>query len=93
MTIRTTTAAMVALAVAGCATTPSVPRWSAGDPPAIVHAVVETVVTTDAAVDADDPALWADSKEPLLLSKFKSSTYCTPFLKLKMLGVDPNPRT
>ncbi len=65
MTIRTTTAAMVALAVAGCATTPSVPRWSAGDPPAIVHAVVETVVTTDAAVDADDPALWADSKEPL----------------------------
>lgn len=64
MTIRTTFAAIGALAVAGCATTPSVPRWSAGDPPAIVHAVVETVVTTDAAVDADDPALWADSSDP-----------------------------
>jgi 3-phytase len=35
-----------------------------GDPARAVMAVVETVVTTDPAVDADDPALWADPRNP-----------------------------
>lgn len=37
---------------------------AAGDPAKPVQAVVETVVTTDDEVDADDPALWADSRDP-----------------------------
>jgi 3-phytase len=35
-----------------------------GDPARPVMAAVETVVTTDAEVDADDPALWADPRDP-----------------------------
>ena len=35
-----------------------------GDPARAVMASVETVVTTDPAVDADDPALWADPSDP-----------------------------
>ncbi|KPF83011.1 3-phytase [Brevundimonas sp. AAP58] len=35
-----------------------------GDPARPVMAAVETVVTTDTAVDADDPALWADPADP-----------------------------
>lgn len=35
-----------------------------GDPARPVMASVETLVTTDAAVDADDPALWADPADP-----------------------------
>ena len=35
-----------------------------GDPAKPVRAAVETVVTTDAAVDADDPAFWADPADP-----------------------------
>jgi 3-phytase len=35
-----------------------------GDPAKPVPAAVETVVTTDPAVDADDPALWADPRDP-----------------------------
>lgn len=35
-----------------------------GDPARAVMAAVETVVTTDPAVDADDPALWADPRDP-----------------------------
>lgn len=35
-----------------------------GDPAKAVPAAIETVVTTDAAVDADDPALWADPRDP-----------------------------
>ena len=35
-----------------------------GDPARPVMAAVETVVTTDPAVDADDPALWADPANP-----------------------------
>jgi 3-phytase len=35
-----------------------------GDPAKPVRAVVETVVTTDPTVDADDPALWADPRDP-----------------------------
>lgn len=46
---------------AGCA---SAPPWAAGEPPVFVTAVIETVVTTDPAVDADDPALWADARDP-----------------------------
>ena len=46
-----------------------------GDPAKPVTAVAETRVTTDSAVDADDPALWADSRNPgraLLFSTDKS---------------------
>lgn len=35
-----------------------------GDPARPVQAAVETVVTVDAEVDADDPALWADPQDP-----------------------------
>ncbi len=35
-----------------------------GDPAKAVMASVETVVTTDPEVDADDPALWADPRDP-----------------------------
>lgn len=35
-----------------------------GDPPKAVAAAVETIVPTDPAVDADDPALWADPRDP-----------------------------
>lgn len=35
-----------------------------GDPAKAVMAAVETVVTTDPEVDADDPALWADPRDP-----------------------------
>ena len=35
-----------------------------GDPARAVRATVETVVTTDPQVDADDPALWADPRDP-----------------------------
>lgn len=50
-----------AAALAGCAS--STP-WTRGEAPVFVSAVVETVVTTDPAVDADDPALWADARDP-----------------------------
>jgi len=40
------------------------PRWAGGEPPALVTAAMETVVTTNPAVDADDPALWADRADP-----------------------------
>ncbi len=45
-------------------TVQSGPPWAAGEPPVEVRAAVETVVTTDLAVDADDPALWADAQDP-----------------------------
>ena len=35
-----------------------------GDPAKPVTAVMETMVTTDSAVDADDPELWADARDP-----------------------------
>ncbi len=35
-----------------------------GDPAKAVMATVETVVTTDPEVDADDPAFWADPRDP-----------------------------
>lgn len=47
----------------GCAV-PKQGLDAVGDPPKPVHAVVETRVTTDSAVDADDPALWADARDP-----------------------------
>lgn len=55
------------LMVAGCSTAEIVlPQGSAalGDPAKPVPAAVETIVTTDPAVDADDPALWADPRDP-----------------------------
>jgi 3-phytase len=54
-------AAVESLCTAACVTTPSGPRWAAGDPSAIVSAVTETVVETDPEVAADHPALWADA--------------------------------
>lgn len=53
--------------LAGCAASEIVlPQGSAalGDPAKPVPAAVETIVTTDPAVDADDPALWADPRDP-----------------------------
>ncbi|BCW90568.1 3-phytase [Alphaproteobacteria bacterium SO-S41] len=52
----------------GACATPDVqiPQGSAalGDPAKPVAAVAETIVTTDPTVDADDPVLWADAKDP-----------------------------
>jgi len=57
-----THAAFGLLMLAGaCATGP---RWANGEPPVLVTAALETVVTTDPEVDADDPALWADRSNP-----------------------------
>ena len=60
--------ALVALLMlSACATkAPVLPQGSAalGDPAKPVAAVAETVVTTDPTVDADDPVLWADAKDP-----------------------------
>lgn len=54
--------ALLAMLLAGaCATGP---RWAKGEPPVLVTAAIETVVTTDPQVDADDPALWADARDP-----------------------------
>ena len=40
------------------------PRWANGEPPVLVKASLETIVTTDGQVDADDPAFWADPADP-----------------------------
>jgi len=40
------------------------PRWANGEPPVLVKAALETVVTSDGQVDADDPAFWADRSNP-----------------------------
>ncbi|UZK70918.1 phytase [Sphingomonas sp. S1-29] len=53
-----------ALSLGGCAATMPNPPWAVGEQPALVQARVETVVDTDPTVDADDPALWADAKNP-----------------------------
>lgn len=56
-----------ALALAACGSgETAIPQGSAalGDPAKPVAAVMETVVTTDATVDADDPVLWADRRDP-----------------------------
>lgn len=58
---------LAALLLGGCATTDvQIPQGTAalGDPARAVPAAVETVVTTDPRVDADDPALWADPRDP-----------------------------
>lgn len=51
--------------LAACATS-EIPQGTAaqGDPAKPVPAAVETVVATNPAVDADDPALWADHRDP-----------------------------
>ena len=64
--LRTLVPAM-ALLCAACATTEvEIPQGAAarGDPARPVPAAVETIVTTDPRVDADDPALWADPRDP-----------------------------
>jgi 3-phytase len=59
---------LTGLLLAGCTTTPEavIPQGTAarGDPAKPVAAAIETVVATDPAVDADDPALWADPADP-----------------------------
>lgn len=51
--------------LAGCADMePPQGTAALGDPARAVPAAVETLVTTDPAVDADDPALWADARDP-----------------------------
>lgn len=52
--------------LAACAGAPELPQGTAalGDPAKPVPAAVETLVTTDPEVDADDPALWADARDP-----------------------------
>jgi len=57
----------IAMAAGGCTTS----RYDGpqgldaiGDPAVPVTAKVETIVTTDPTVDADDPALWADRSAP-----------------------------
>lgn len=57
------------LALAACATAQpkaDLPQGTAarGDPARAVPAVVETIVTINPRVDADDPALWADPRDP-----------------------------
>ncbi len=47
--------------VGACATGP---RWAKGEAPVLVTAALETVVTSDGQVDADDPAFWADRSNP-----------------------------
>lgn len=58
--------ALVTILLGGCAHEIELPQGTAalGDPARPVPAAVETVVTTDPAVDADDPALWADARDP-----------------------------
>lgn len=52
--------------LAACAGAPERPQGTAapGDAARPVPAAVETLVTTDPAVDADDPAFWADARDP-----------------------------
>lgn len=55
------------LALSACATTEDRgPQgiFAPGDPAVAVTAAIETMVTTDPEVDADDPALWADPRDP-----------------------------
>lgn len=70
--------ALPLLALAACATPEvEIPQGAAaaGDPARPVAAAMETVVATDPTVDADDPVLWADPKNPsrgLLIGTDKS---------------------
>lgn len=58
--------ALSALAAACASAEVEIPQGvhALGDPARPVMAVVETVVVTDPAVDADDPAFWADPRDP-----------------------------
>jgi len=61
------TAVAVAALLAACATVEDDgPQGmdAIGDPARAVSSAGETVVTTDPEVDADDPALWADARDP-----------------------------
>lgn len=57
------TASALAVMLLACACT-TAPRWANGEAPVLVTATLETVVTSDGQVDADDPAFWADAKDP-----------------------------
>ena len=60
------------LLAGACATGP---RWANGEPPVLVKASLETIVTTDGQVDADDPAFWAnpaDSKRAVMFGTDKT---------------------
>ena len=50
--------------LSGCGDAPREPRWASGDPPVLVTAVGEAYVPGNTYVDADDPALWADTDNP-----------------------------
>jgi len=65
--IRLMATASILSLLAACATVePEIPQGvlAVGDPAKPVVASVETVVTTDPTVDADDPAFWADPRDP-----------------------------
>src|SRR3546814_13884158 len=59
-------ASMLALLSACSPAEEEIPQGTAarGNPARAVPAAVETLVTTDPKVDADDPALWADPSNP-----------------------------
>ena len=68
-TMRSLMLAASCAVLAACATAApevQIPQGSAalGDPAKPVPAAMETVVTTDPTVDADDPVLWADPADP-----------------------------
>lgn len=75
---RAAAALLAAAGLAACAVEEKpIPQGSAaaGDPAKPVPAAMETVVTTDPEVDADDPVLWADRSDPsraLLIGTDKS---------------------
>lgn len=86
----------LALCLAACGETEvQIPQGTAalGDPAKPVAAVMETVVTTDPAVDADDPVLWADRRDPsrgLLIGTDKSDGLYVHDLTGKVLQFFPD---
>ncbi len=59
--------ALPIMLLAGCATSEiALPQGVAalGDPAQPVPAAIETLVTTNPRVDADDPAFWVDPRDP-----------------------------
>ncbi len=96
MTLRFAAATALALILAGCGDGKvAIPQGSkaAGDPAKPVAAVMETLVTTDPAVDADDPVLWADRRDPsrgLLIGTDKSDGLYVHDLTGKVLQFFPD---
>ena len=86
-------AALVLTACGGGGT--AIPQGSAalGDPAKPVAAAMETVVNTDPTVDADDPVLWADRRNPargLLIGTDKSDGLYVHDLTGKVLQFFPD---